>query len=322
MKILFVGTSDLGIPTIRALVAEGCHEIRVVTKEDSRAGRGRRIRSTPVKEAAVSLGLPVETPGDINGPDFIGAAGEFAPGVILVASYGAKLSEPFLDAASFRGINIHPSLLPRYRGAAPAQHTILNGDAVTGVSVIRVAPRMDSGEILGQIEVPVEPRETAGALLERLSREASPLVLDVLQNLEAGSAEGVAQDETQVVMAGRLQKNDGRIDWARRCGELDRFVRGMTPWPGAFTFIEGSRRPTRIAVLEAVPADGDVLPETGATCGRIVPHEGRFFVACGDGALELVRVQREGKKATTGAEFLRGIQLTPDSPAFCGPGET
>ncbi len=321
MKILFVGTSDLGIPTLRALAAEGRHEIRVVTKDDSRAGRGRRLRASPVKEAAAALGLDVSVPADINAPDALDAVHRFGPDVILVASYGAKLSEALLDLAVHRGINIHPSLLPRYRGAAPAQHTILNGDEKTGVSVIRVAPRMDSGDILGRVEVAVEPRETADDLLARLSRTAPPVVQEVLAKLEAGGVDGIVQDESEVVPARRLEKKQGKIDWTRDAVELDRFVRGMTPWPGAYTFIEGSKRPVRITVLEAVPVVSEDKPGGDAACGQIMAEAGRFIVACRGGALEILKVQREGKKPTSGEEFLRGIRISPEEPVICGPGE-
>jgi len=322
MKILFVGTSDLGIPTLEALAARGTHTVRVITKPDAPSGRGRKLVAPPVKRAALDLGLECDQPLDINGPEGARLAEAFGPQVILVASYAVKISEAFLDRATHRGINIHPSLLPRYRGASPAAAAILNGDAETGVSIIRVAPRMDAGEILGQIRTPIAAAETAGALLDRLSREAAPLVLDVLDQLAAGTCRPVVQDESLVVKAPRFAKSDGLIDWARPVRALDCFVRAMTPWPGAFTYLDGGTSSMRLTLLEAIPV---ASPAGGAAGGRppipgaLMVDENRLLVACADGALEIVRLQKEGKKPMGAVDFLRGARLDPARDHHCGP---
>ncbi len=322
MKILFVGTSDLGIPTLETLAAEGRHALRIITKPDAPSGRGRKLVAPPVKKTALELGLEFFQPLDINGPEGIGLATAFGPDVILVASYAAKISEAFLDTALHRGINIHPSLLPRYRGAAPAAAAILNGDAETGVSIIRVAPRMDAGDILGQTRTAIGEAETAGALLERLSHKAAPLVVDVLDRLSKGDCRAVAQDESLVVKAPRFAKADGLVDWSRTGKELDCFVRAMIPWPGAFSFLHAGTKRVRLTLLEANPATGGgagAKDGTSPAPGELVGVTERFLVACADGALEIKRVQKEGKKPMTGREFLRGARLDPAGNYRLGP---
>jgi len=318
MRVLFVGTSDLGIPTLEALAGRGRHEVGVITKPDARAGRGQRLNEPPVKRAAARLELGISQPGDINSEEGMAAARAFSPHVILVASYAVKISEAFLDLAPHRGINIHPSLLPKYRGASPAAHAILNGDGVTGVSIIRVAQRMDSGDILGRIEVPVDPRETAGELEERLSRAAPGLVLRVLDELESGTAKPVPQDEAGVVPAPRFSKTDGLVDWSRSAAEIDRFVRAMTPWPGAYTFLDSGRKGLRLNVFEALPVEA---PDDRPAAGTVLDRDGRFIVACGSGALDVLRVQREGKNPVSGSEFLRGARIDFSKAPACGPGD-
>ncbi len=320
MNILFVGTSDLGIPTLEALVAQGTHTVRIITKPDAPSGRGRKFVAPPVKRAALDLGLEFDQPSDINGPEGAGLAEAFGPQVILVASYAVKISEAFLDRAAHRGINIHPSLLPRYRGAAPAAAAILNGDTETGVSIIRVAPRMDAGEILGQIRTPIAPTETAGALLDRLSHEAAPLVLDVLDRLAKDACRPVAQDESLVVKAPRFAKSDGLVDWECPAKKLDCFVRAMTPWPGAFTFLDMGTSSVRLTLLGAIPLSRPA--EGGAdrpAPGALIVDGHRLLVACTDGALEIKRLQKQGKKPMDAVDFLRGARLDPAQAYLCGP---
>ncbi len=319
MRILFLGTSGFGVPTLKDLVSLGGHEVRVVTKEDSPAGRGRRLVAPPVKEAALDLGLDLLQLRSVNSPEAIDGTRSFSPHVILVASFAQKISEAFLDTAKHRGINIHPSLLPRYRGASPVPYAILNGDDTTGISIIRVAPRMDSGDILKQVEVPIDRHETAGDLLDRLSRAAPPLVNDVLDEIETGAVRATPQNEEGVVLAARLKKRDGLVDWGRSPQELDRFVRAMTPWPGAFTFLraKGEKRATRLVLLDVAPE----AVEERKPPGTFAVRQGRFVVFCGEGAVEIERVQKEGKKPIAGEEFLRGARFDPGSEVFCGPGE-
>ena len=197
---------------------------------------------------------------------------------------------------------------------------ILNGDAETGVSIIRVAPRMDAGEILGQIRTEIGPTETAGALLERLSREAAPLVLDVLDRLARGACRPVAQDESLVVKAPRFAKSDGLVDWARPARSLDCFVRAMTPWPGAFTYLDTGTSTMRLTLLEAIPAERG--PEGGIdkpAPGELLVDGKRLLVACAGSALEIKRVQKEGKNPMSGNDFLRGARLDPGQTYLCGP---
>ena len=318
MKVLFLGTSDFGIPTLEALAADSRHVLRVITKPDALAGRGRRVFPPPIKKSALALGLEISQPERIDSPEAAAWARAFAPDVILVVSYAQKIPEAFLDLAPYRGINIHPSLLPKYRGAAPIPFAILNGDATTGVSIIRVAPRMDSGDILGRIETSLGEDETAAALHDRLARAAVPLVFDVLEGLEKGTIVPIVQDGELVTKAFLLKKEDGLVDWTRPAVVVGRQIRAMTPWPGAYTFLEtGGRRRIRLTLHETVPEPEravDVPP------GTLLDGAGRFLVACGSGAIEIATVQREGKKTVSGGELLRGIRLEASQCLLTGPG--
>jgi methionyl-tRNA formyltransferase len=319
MKILFLGTSDFGVPALEALHAGGRHALRVITKPDAQAGRGRKINPPAIKICALKLGLDVFQPAEVNGPEGMDIARDIAPDVTVVVSFAVKLSEDFLDLAEHRGINIHASLLPRYRGASPIPFAILNGDAASGISIIRVAPRMDAGDVLGKIEVAINERDTAGTLRARLSRAAPPVLLQVIDDLEAGRVRAEPQDEALAVKAPRLAKSDGALDWTRTPVHLDRFIRAMTPWPGAFTYLHGSGKPVRLVLFEALPVKDGLDPGSGsARPGQVLAAGGRFVVACEGGALEIGKVQREGRKAVTGAEFLRGARIDP-AACFLGP---
>jgi methionyl-tRNA formyltransferase len=217
------------------------------------------------------------------------------------------MSKALLEQAEFGGINIHPSLLPRYRGAAPIQYALLNGDPVTGVTLFRMESRMDAGEILGQTEVAVAPGDDCSTLHDKLARAAAPLLLRVLDDLEEGALVPRPQDEARVVFAPKLAKRDGAIPWERTAREIERLVRAFSPWPGAFAFYRRGGKCIRLIVTKASVLEG--RPPEGAAPGEIVEAEDRIVVACAGGLLEIARLKREGRKEMSAGEFLRGLSL-------------
>jgi methionyl-tRNA formyltransferase len=308
MRIIFLGTSELGIPSLEALIRETDHEVRVFTKPDQTGGRGRKRLASPIKRRAQALGLNCAQPEDMNAPDVLEAVRDFDADVLVTASYWAKLSEPLLAIPRFGGVNIHPSLLPRFRGAAPIQHALLHGDSVTGVTIFRMSRKMDGGAILGQVSIPVAPDDTYLTLHDKLAREAAPLLLEVLKRLNEGKAAPVPQDESKVVPAPKLSKRDGLIPWDHSAKEIHQRVRAVTPWPGAYTFYALPSVQRRILIIETRVAEEESAFAAGAP-GCIVSEAPRIVVACGKGYLEILRLKREGKKEMSAEAFLRGMPL-------------
>ncbi|MBW3542961.1 MAG: methionyl-tRNA formyltransferase [Planctomycetes bacterium] len=327
-----MGTGTFALPTFRALV-ESPHDVAGLFTQPDRGGRGHHQHPHPLKEAALAAGVPVFQPPRVNLPADLDELRSLAPDVCVVAAYGQILSPELLAIPRLGAINVHASLLPKYRGAAPVQYAILHGEEETGVTIFVIEPQLDAGPILATRATSIGAKETAGELEERLSALAVPLVLEVLDGFEQGTLQGRPQDPAAVTKAPRLQKEQGLIDWSRPAVEIERHVRALQPWPTAYTFVplEG-RPPLRLTVLSA-----DVLPLTGSDpfaderCRRreaARPQRGltpsresgtvfvdaggeRLLVAAGDGAVELERVKPEGRREMTGAEFLRGYRLEP-----------
>lgn len=297
LRLAFMGAAQFAVPALDAVVAAG-YEIAAVYSQPPRpAGRGRKERLTPVHARAAELGLPVVTPLSLRDSDAQMAFAALDLDVAVVAAYGLLLPQAILDAPHMGCVNLHPSLLPRWRGAAPAAHAILNGDDETGMTIIEMDAGLDTGPILAQRTVPMPPRTTTTSLEADLAELGAAMLLDVLQARAAGHAEARTQGEEGAAYASKFAKEDGRIDWARPAVELDRLIRALSPWPGAF-FGLGE---TTVKVLEAKVVDGSGHP------GSLLDQ--RFTLGCGAGALRLVRVQRAGKPATDGEAFLRGLRL-------------
>lgn len=305
MRIIFVGTSELGIPSLKALKEQGKHQVFVVSKPDQTGGRGNRVFPSPIKKAALALGYDCHTPENINSQEMLDWVKETKSRIIIVASFWAKLSKQLLESVEFGGVNIHPSLLPKYRGAAPIQHALLNGDPVTGVTLFQMAGRMDAGPILAQTQEPVLLEDNNLTLHDRLAEKAAPLLLNLLQGFEEGAVKPREQDDSQMTLAPKFNKNHGRIQWAQPAENIERQIRAMTPWPGAFTFYVRGRKRIRLSILKAkaFAAQNPVEP------GRAVLTEKRLKIACKDSELEILRLQREGKKEMSAEEFLRGAPM-------------
>jgi methionyl-tRNA formyltransferase len=296
LRLAFMGSPDFAVPALRALHAAG-HDIAAVYAQPPKpAGRGQRETPCPVHRAALELGLPVRTPARLR-KDTAEHAAFAALGldVAVVAAYGLILPKPMLDAPRRGCLNIHASLLPRWRGAAPIQAAILHGDAESGITIMRMEEGLDTGPMLLKEAVPVGPRMTTPELHDALSSIGARLVLRALSE----DPPAVPQPEAGVTYAAKIAKEDGRLDWAQPAVALDRRVRALNPWPGTF-FTLGTET---IRVLAAEPAEGGGAP------GTVL--DGAAVVACGEGALRLTRLQRAGRAPLPAAEFLRGFALPP-----------
>jgi len=312
MRILFVGTSELGIPSLKALNEHGGHTVIVATKPDQIGGRGKKMICSPVKLAANELGVECKESNNANSPEMISLVKDNDLQIIVVASFWAKLGSQLLDAAPLGGINIHPSLLPRFRGAAPIQHALLNGDPVSGVTIFQMMNRMDAGMILARVEEKVDPIDNYATLHDRLSLIAAPLLLKLLDDLEAGSVSPVAQDESKVVPAPMFSKKDGLIDWSKNADQIERLIRATFPWPGAFTFLKKGKKRHRLSILKSTVFTGqDTIGSIEE--GALAIIDDRLMVACGQGYLEIEELKREGKKRMSAKEFLRGCTLQAGS---------
>jgi len=324
LKLVVMGTGPFAVPMLEALVASPHEVVAVVTRPDH-APPGRRPPPNPMREAAVAAGLPVLDPERINAPESLAILRGLAADLLVVCDYGQILSAEALAVAPLGGLNLHGSLLPRHRGAAPVQWAILEGDPLSGVSVIGMTPALDAGRVITARETPIGERETAPELEARLARIGGPAVLDAIERVQAAVAAGhaasevgIRQDETGATRAPRLAKADGVIDWSLPADRIERMRRALEPWPRAATFHErGDGQRQRLVVAEADVAPGEEFPASAAEPGTVLaaetgPDTGRIVVACGGGTvLAITRLVPEGKRAMAAGEFLRGSSLRP-----------
>ncbi len=317
MRILFLGTPEFAVPSLAALIEAGHDVACVVTQPDRPSGRRRRLAASPAKRFAAERGLALRQSDDVNEEEFLDGLAEMQPELVVVAAFGQKLGVRFLRLPRCGCINVHASLLPRHRGAAPIAHAILAGDSETGVTIMQMAETMDTGDILVQEAVPIGPSETTGELTARLAKLGARLLLDAIGQIAGGWAQAVPHDQAQATRAPAFHKNDGLIDWSRPAAYLDRFVRAMTPWPGAFTFCSPQgKAPLRLVICEAVPDDATPAE---APPGSILAAEGeQLSVQTGDGILHVLRLQPAGKRPMSAADFLRGHSL-PTGSLLRGP---
>lgn len=307
LRLLFFGASEFAVPTVRRLAASE-HEIRAVyTQPDRPAGRGRRLQPTPVALAARELGLPLEQPERIRGAAHLERLRAYAPDAVVLAAYGLLIPQAALDVPRLGWLNVHPSLLPRYRGASPVAAPILAGDAETGVSIFLMRAGLDDGPILSQAATRIGPAETAGELTERLAELGAALLAETLRRWAAGTAEPVEQDESRASYAPKLRKEEALLDWSEPAAVLNRRVRAYNPWPVAFTYWNGER----LRILRAEPTDFAVtgVREHGAVTSD---DAGWPVVSCGSGALVLREVQPAGARPMPGKAFAAG------RPGFIG----
>ncbi len=301
MRYVFMGSPPFAVPVLERLLESGHEALALVTRPDRPRGRGREVATSPLVERARERGLAVLQPPSTKDPEFVAELRSFDPEVLLVASYGEILRTNILELAPHGALNVHGSLLPRHRGAAPVQAAIAAGDRETGISIQRIVLALDEGDVLLEKRIEIGERENAGELFERLATLGGEAALEALDLLQAGTAVFTPQDPELATYAPKLRKDDGWIDWSRPALELDRHIRAMTPWPGA-----------RATTPDGQPlVVGEALPwsEPHGEPGTLLETKKRCVVACGEGALELLVVQPPGKRAMEAAAWLRGARF-------------
>ncbi|MFF5449326.1 methionyl-tRNA formyltransferase [Streptomyces sp. NPDC012888] len=302
MKLVFAGTPEVAVPALDALIASGRHEVAaVVTRPDAPAGRGRRLVASPVAERAEEAGIEVlkpERPGDA---EFQARLREIAPDCCPVVAYGALIPQSALDIPARGWVNLHFSLLPAWRGAAPVQHSIMAGDSVTGASTFQIEKGLDSGPVYGVLTEEVRPTDTSGDLLTRLAFAGAGLLAATMDGIEDGTLRAVPQPAEGVSLAPKITVEDARIDWAAPALRADRVVRGCTPAPGAWTTFRGER-------LKLVSV-GLAADRTDLAPGELGAGKNSVHVGTGSHAVELLWVQPQGKKPMRGADWARGVRI-------------
>lgn len=308
LRIVMMGTGTFALPAFRGLY-ETDHRIVGLFTQPDRTGRGHHHHPHPVKEAAIEQGTPVFQPENVNTPESLDQLRSLEPDLCVVAAYGQLLSRELLDTPRMGAVNLHASLLPKYRGAAPVQFAVLRGEEETGVTIFQIVPSLDAGPILGVVKTPIGPQETSGELETRLAQLAVPLTREVVDRIEQGTAVPIVQDGAEVTRAPRLKKTDGLIDWSRSPRPIDCHVRGMQPWPRAFCFVERPGQSPLRVIVQSVAPHGE---PTAVPPGHVVASEhGRLTIASGDGTVEILRIQPEGKRSMNAAEFLNGHTFAP-----------
>ena len=301
MRLVFAGTPDVALPSLETLVASRHEVVAVVTRPESRSGRGRRPRPSPVAVRGAELGVPVLTPARPSEPDFVEQLRELAPDCCPVVAYGALLPKDVLDIAAHGWVNLHFSLLPAWRGAAPAQHALLAGDAVTGATTFRIVKELDAGPTFGTVTEAIRPTDTAGELLDRLAVAGAPLLVDTIDHLELGDLEAQPQPGDGISYAPKITTDDARIRWMEPAFAVDRRIRACTPSPGAWTTLDGSR--LKIGPVRLLP---DVV---GLAPGELDVGRDYAYVGTATHGVALGDVQPPGKRAMEAAAWVRGARL-------------
>lgn len=304
MKLVFAGTPEVAVPALDALIASGRHEVAaVVTRPDAPAGRGRRLVASPVAERAEEAGIEVLKPVRPRDPEFQARLREIAPDCCPVVAYGALIPRSALDIPRHGWVNLHFSLLPSWRGAAPVQHSIMAGDQVTGASTFRIEEGLDTGPVFGVLTEEIRPTDTSGDLLTRLAFAGSGLLSATMDGIEDGSLRAMEQPGDGISLAPKITVEDARVDWNAPALRADRVVRGCTPAPGAWTVFRGER--LKLISVGLVPDRTDLAP------GVLAPAKNNVYVGTGSHAVELLWVQPQGKKPMKGADWARGVRIAP-----------
>ena len=302
MRVIFMGTPDFSVPTLTEIVSSGHEVVAVYTRAPKPAGRGQEERKSPVHLAAEGFGIPVFTPRSLKGEAEQIVFASHGAEVAVVVAYGLLLPRPVLDAPEYGCLNLHGSLLPRWRGAAPIQRAVMAGDSQTGVMVMQMDEGLDTGPVaLGEV-IAITPDMTAGELHDTMMRTGADLMGRALAALERGSLDFTPQPEAGALYAKKIEKAEARIDWSRSAAEVHNHVRGLSPFPGAWFELELAGKPVRVKALRSTLAQGSGAP------GTLLDN---LTIACGSGAVRLTQVQREGKSAMDAPTFLRGAGTLP-----------
>lgn len=310
LRVIFCGTPAFGLPALKALLKDPRFSVEaVITQPDRPRGRGQQRAESPIKEAAVKADIPVLQPEKIRAGATVERMKEIEPDAVVIIAYGQIISRDLLEIPRLGWINLHGSLLPKYRGAAPVQRAVLAGETKTGLTTMRIDAGLDTGPILEQREMEIRPDETAPELMARMSEIGAPMVVDTLLKLERGELQPRPQDDSQASYSPLIQKEEGLIDWSKSAAEIYNCIRAFEPWPGAYTRFRG-----KLCHIWGKPM-AEIPLESGASdqCGNIIQHERALAVACGGNTfLGLEAVRPEGRKRVTAWEFANGARLTAD----------
>ena len=305
LKVLFMGTPDFAVPTLEALCNSDYEVIGVVTQPDKPKGRGKSVQMTPVKECALKYDIPVFQPVRIRDEENVDKLAELDIDFMVVVAFGQILPKSILDMPKYGCINVHSSLLPTYRGAAPIQWTIINGESKTGITTMFMDEGIDTGDILLQEETPIYDDETGGSLHDRLADMGAKLLIKTLDGVKDGSIKRIKQDDSKSNYVGMLNKNMGKMDFTKSAIELERLVRGLNPWPSAYTSLNDKM----FKIWEAKAIEDDSKYEEAKVGTIVLINKTTIVVKTGKGLLELFEVQLEGKKRMLVEDFLRGYQV-------------
>jgi methionyl-tRNA formyltransferase len=311
MRLIFCGTPQFAVPTLERLVAEKFLVELAVTNPDEPSGRGYELKSSAVKQAAERAGLPIFQPPKLKDPATVEFLSRFQPDAIVVVAYGHILPSWMIALPRLGCINLHASLLPKYRGAAPIQWAIIRGERVTGVTTMRIDAGLDTGDVLLKREVEILDEDTTETLSERLGTIGAGLMVETLRGLERGEITPVPQNHPFATLAPLLKKEDGRIPWSLTAEEIARRVRGLRPWPGAYAGFRGKNLHLWAAAVSQA-SEAPAAPDSAPPPGQLIVQGGRLYVACGQGTLLEVReVQLEGRKRIPARDFLNGVRIIP-----------
>jgi methionyl-tRNA formyltransferase len=315
MKIVYMGTPDFAVPPLAALIRAGYTVTAVVTQPDKPKGRGKTMQPTPVKEEALKHEIPIYQPKKVREPDFMEVLKNLEPDLIVVAAFGQIIPKEILDLPKYGCINIHASLLPKYRGAAPIQQAILDGEKESGVTIMRMGMGLDTGDMISKIVVPIADDETGGSLFDKLAEAGAELLLETVPAIVNGTAVYEKQPEdSPTPYAAMIKKERGCMDFMKSAQVLERLVRGLNPWPSAYTFLNGKT----LKVWKCETLSDNRGQEPGVIFAT--DRQG-IYVSCGEGALLLTEIQLEGKKRMDAAAFLRGYPVEIGTKLFMHRGE-
>ncbi len=319
MKVVFMGTPDFAVGALEAIIEAGHQVTAVVTQPDKPKGRGKEMQKTPVKVCAQKYGIPVFQPVKVKEPEAVETLRSYEADIFVVAAFGQILSEEILAMPKYGCVNIHASLLPKYRGAGPIQWAIINGEKITGVTIMQMDKGLDTGDMLFQSEVEIASDETADTLHDKLAEAGARLIVEALEKIEAGSVKPVKQNDEESCYAKMLQKSMGKIDWQMEAGKLDCLIRGLISWPGASTVYRGKNLKIwreemvleqELAALEAQTGQSDGGCAGNGKPGTVVQvDKDAVYVQTGDGLLRILEVQPEGKKRMAVRDFLLGYPV-------------
>ena len=301
MRVVFMGTPDFAAASLQQIIKDGFEVVGVFTQPDKPNSRGNAVIYSPVKQLALEHDIPVLQPIKASSEESVAEIASYEPDIIVVAAYGQILRENLLNLPKYRCINVHASLLPKYRGASPIQWAVINGDEETGISIMYMEKGLDTGDVILQKSLKLDQDETAGSLHDRLGELAGPVLLEAMDMIENGTADPVPQDDSQSSYVSMLDKSMGELDFTKNSEELERLIRGLIPWPGAYTRINGKM----LKIWKA--AVGDVKGLKPGEIYTAIP--GEFYIGTGDGSLNILELQLEGRKRMFTSDFLRGFKV-------------